>query len=111
MSDRLRLTVLGLLWDLRVTWRASHGSWLTFRDVPQAIVARWAATSPARFDGRPMLGRAIVQAQGELELRRLRCRGGARRAAAIDGAPDRSAGGLQPLARSNPTRAPRSLRA
>lgn len=109
MSDRLRHTVLGLLWDLRVSWRVSHGCWFTFRDVPQAIVARWAATAPARFDGRPMLGRAIVQAQGELELRRLRCRGGARTGSAIGDAPDRLSGSLQPVPRSNRKPAPRSI--
>lgn len=59
-------------WDIRITWRATRGRWFIFRDAPQSVVATWANTAPERFVRSPQLQQAVVQAQGELNLREQR---------------------------------------
>ena len=74
VSDRVR-DFLGLLaawrWDHIVRRRAVPGRWFIFHDAPDQVVSRWAATEPGEVASDPLLDLAVLQAQGELELRRL----------------------------------------
>lgn len=63
-------------WDRVIRRRAVPGRWFIFRDAPDDVVTQWAESDVSEFADSLPLQQAIVQAQGERELRSFRRRHG-----------------------------------
>ena len=68
MTDRLLRTIPGVLWDIRILWRLDNDAWHAFRDAPDHVVSRWAATNPDSVHTH-QLQNGILEARDELALR------------------------------------------
>jgi hypothetical protein len=68
VTDRLLRTIPGVFWDIRILWRLDNDAWHAFRDAPDHVVSRWAATDPGSVHTH-QLQNGILEARDELSLR------------------------------------------
>lgn len=68
VTDRLLRTIPGVFWDFRILWRLDNDAWHAFRDAPDHVVSRWAATDPDSVHAH-QLQNGILEARDELALR------------------------------------------